>query len=58
MYMNLKLLKIDRDLLIIAAGRLMQIIIALATIRLLTDFLSPEELGNYYVILAFISFLI
>lgn len=56
MYMNLKLLKIDKDLLIIVAGRLIQIVIALATIRLLTDFLSPEELGNYYVILAFMSF--
>ncbi len=34
----------------------MQIIIMLVSIRLLTTFLTPEEVGNYYIILALLAF--
>lgn len=46
----------NKDLKIIIAGRVLQIIIALVSVRLLTTYLSPEEVGNYYIILAFLAF--
>jgi len=46
----------NKDLLIIITGRLLQIIIMLASVRLLTTFLSPIEVGNYYIVLAILAF--
>jgi O-antigen/teichoic acid export membrane protein len=34
----------------------LQVLIALVAIRVLTTFLSPEEIGNYYIILALLAF--
>jgi len=47
---------INKDLSIIIIGRVLQIIIMLVSIRLLTTFLTPEEFGNYYIILALVAF--
>jgi len=47
---------LNRDLSIIIFGRALQVIIALVAIRVLTTFLSPEEVGNYYIILALLGF--
>jgi O-antigen/teichoic acid export membrane protein len=46
----------NKDLTIIIVGKILQVIIMFASIRLLTTYLSPEEIGNYYIILAIISF--
>ena len=46
----------NRDLSIIVLGRVLQVLIALVAIRILTTFLSPEEVGNYYIILALLAF--
>jgi len=45
-----------KDLKIIILGRVLQIGITLLSIRLLTTFLSPEEVGNYYLLLALLAF--
>jgi len=37
-------------------GRVLQVLVALVAIRVLTTFLSPEEIGNYYIILALLAF--
>jgi O-antigen/teichoic acid export membrane protein len=47
---------LNKDLKIIITGRVIQIIIMLVSIRLLTAYLSPKEVGNYYIILAFLAF--
>ena len=47
---------LNRDLSIILLGRVLQVLIALVAIRVLTTFLSPEEVGNYYIILALLAF--
>ena len=47
---------ISKDLSIIIIGRVLQIIIMLVSFRLLTTFLTPEEVGNYYIILALVAF--
>ena len=46
----------NKDLIIIITGRILQIVIMLVSIRILTTLLSPEEAGNYYIILAIIAF--
>ena len=46
----------NRDLSIVILGRVLQVLIALVAIRVLTTFLSPEEVGNYYIILALFAF--
>jgi O-antigen/teichoic acid export membrane protein len=46
----------NKDLVIIIIGRVLQIIIMLVSVRLLTTFLTPQEIGNYYIILAFLAF--
>ena len=45
-----------KDLKIIILGRVLQIGITLFSIRFLTTFLSPEEVGNYYLLLALMAF--
>jgi len=47
---------LNRNLSIILLGRVLQVLIALVAIRVLTTFLSPEEVGNYYIILALLAF--
>jgi len=47
---------LNRDLSIVILGRVLQVLIALVAIRVLTTFLSPEEVGNYYIILALLAF--
>jgi O-antigen/teichoic acid export membrane protein len=46
----------NKDLLIIILGRVLQIVIMLISIRLLTTFLTPKEVGNYYIVLATLAF--
>jgi O-antigen/teichoic acid export membrane protein len=46
----------NKDLIILVTGRVMQIVIMLVSVRLLTSFLTPEEVGNYYIILAYLAF--
>ena len=46
----------NRDLSIIIFGRVLQVIISLVAIRILTNFFSPEEIGNYYIVLALLAF--
>ena len=46
----------NKDLIIIITGRVLQIIIMLVSIRLLTTFLTPTEVGNYYIVLAILAF--
>jgi len=47
---------LNRGLSIIVLGRVLQVLVALVAIRVLTTFLSPEEIGNYYIILALLAF--
>jgi len=46
----------NKDLVIIILGRVLQTVIMLASIRLLTTYLSPKEVGNYYSILSILTF--
>ena len=46
----------NRDCLIITAGRVLQRLIDVAAIRLLTTLLTPSEVGNYYLVLSVIGF--
>lgn len=46
----------DKDLLILAAGRGLQIVILLFALKLSTHLLSPSEMGNLYLILSICSF--
>ncbi len=47
----------NKDLTIILTGRFLQIIIMLFSIRIITYFFTPEELGNYYIALAILVFI-
>ena len=46
----------NKDLIIIILGRIVQILITLASIRLLTSLLNPDEVGNYYLALSILAF--
>lgn len=46
----------NRDLVVIIVGRVLQIVISLASVRLLTTFLNPKEVGSYYLIAAVLAF--
>ena len=46
----------NKDLIIIITGRVLQIVIMLVSIRLLTTFLTPQEIGNYYIIVSLLAF--
>lgn len=51
--MNLKkILKNNKDITIIIIGRILQIIIAIFTIRIITNILSPEEYGRLGIVVA------
>jgi len=47
---------LNKDLIIIIGGRVLQILIMLLSIRLLTSLLSPEEVGNYYLAVTILAF--
>jgi len=47
---------LNNQLGILIVGRVLQIIIMVASIRILTTILSPEELGNYYLATAILTF--
>jgi O-antigen/teichoic acid export membrane protein len=49
------LTKQKKDILILAAGKFLQVMVALASIRILTELLSEKEIGNYYLLLAFLT---
>jgi O-antigen/teichoic acid export membrane protein len=53
--LNIK--KINKDLVVLVIGKVLQVIISLLAIRLLTTYLMPEELGNYYLLLTLLTFL-
>ncbi|MFL2578318.1 MAG: lipopolysaccharide biosynthesis protein [Flavobacteriaceae bacterium] len=46
----------DKNLVFIISGRIVQILITLASIRLLTSLLNPEEVGNYYLAISILAF--
>jgi O-antigen/teichoic acid export membrane protein len=48
--------KKKENLIIIIGGRLLQIVIMLISIRVITTFLSPAEVGNYNLLLTILAF--
>lgn len=54
--MNLNFNRIDRDLLIVAIGKIIQIAVAFAALRLLTYQLDASEVGQYYILLSLLTF--
>lgn len=48
--------RIHKELLILIIGRVLQIIILLVALRVSTKLLTPEEMGNLYLILSICSF--
>lgn len=46
----------NNDLLILSAGRVVQGVIGIVSIRVLTSLLTPAEVGNYYLILSIVGF--
>jgi O-antigen/teichoic acid export membrane protein len=50
------LTKQKRDILILTIGKILQIVIALVSIRVLTEVLSEQEIGNYYLLLTILAF--
>lgn len=47
----------QKNLAILIIGRVLQIIIALVTIKVIVSVLSVEEVGNYYLLLALLGLL-
>lgn len=47
--------KEKRDLLVLGLGQVLQVVIALASIRILTEVLSKEEVGHYYLLLTLLD---
>jgi O-antigen/teichoic acid export membrane protein len=47
---------LNKDLMLIVVGRILQILITLISIRVLTSILTVEEVGNYYVLLSIVAF--
>jgi O-antigen/teichoic acid export membrane protein len=46
-----------KDLIILSIGKAIHIIIGLFSLRLLTELLSPEQVGQYYILISIINFL-
>ncbi len=46
----------NKELIIIVVGRILQIIIMLLSIRIMTTLLSPKEVGNYYIVTTILAF--
>ena len=51
-----RLKKVDKDLIFIIIGRILQIVLMLISIRIMTTFLSPAEVGNYNLLLTILAF--
>jgi O-antigen/teichoic acid export membrane protein len=49
------LTKSKKDLIILSLGKALQVIIALVSIRILTELLSEQEVGNYYLLLTVLT---
>ncbi len=49
-------MKERRDLIVIMLGQGLQAVTGFATIRLLTSFLSPQEVGRYYILISLTAF--
>lgn len=49
-------MKINKELFILVIGRILQIIILLIALRISTKLLSPDEMGNLYLVLSICSF--
>lgn len=45
----------NKDLIVLIGGRVIQILIMLVSIRILTTLLSPEEVGNYYLAISILA---
>jgi O-antigen/teichoic acid export membrane protein len=50
------MLKNDKDLFILTAGRALQVLFIFINFKLLTAFLSPTEVGAYFLMLAIVSY--
>ena len=48
--------KEKKDIITLVVGKVLQIIIALVSIKLLTEVLSTQEVGNYYLLLTVLTF--
>ncbi|MDX4035710.1 hypothetical protein Q6A69_05160, partial [Aliarcobacter skirrowii] len=46
---------INKELLVLIIGRVLQIIIALLSIKIATKYLEPIEMGNYYLIMSIVG---
>ncbi len=49
--------KNSKDFLILAIGKVLQVLVSLATIRLITELLSEDQVGIYYILLTVLSLL-
>jgi O-antigen/teichoic acid export membrane protein len=49
--------KNSKDFLILSIGKILQVLIGLVTIRLITELLSEEQVGIYYILLTVVSLL-
>jgi len=49
------LTKQKKDIIILATGKVLQVLIALVSIRILTELLSEQEVGNYYLLLTLLT---
>ena len=47
--------KEKKDIITLVVGKVLQIIIALASIKILTEMLSTQEVGNYYMLLTILT---
>lgn len=43
------------DFIILAIGKIIQVAISILSIRILTEFLNPDEVGNYYLIITLLT---
>jgi len=46
-----------KDIITLVIGKLVQVAISIASIKILTEILTVEEVGNYYLLLAILTFL-
>lgn len=46
-----------KDLMILSLGRVLQVLIGLVTLRLITEFLTEEQIGVYYILMTLLSLL-
>ena len=47
--------KQKKDVLLLGLGKILQVIIALVSVRILTEVLSKQEVGNYYLLLTLLT---